>query len=636
MKKVILALGVLFLFAACKKDVPEKQLIVNVTPEVGGSVTPSTGTYAMGSTVKLTATPSSEYIFKEWTGGFTGTTNPSNIVMDADKTITAVFEKREYPLSLTIVGSGTVKEEIIKIASSATNYKSGTTIRLTPQPSAGFQFKKWSGDDTTSKSPLDIVVSKPINLTCTFEKMAITSLKVENLLDTLIISKKHKYIIKGVYSNGATIDLSDSIKITSSTSGINILTDRNLIGAQSGNMVISLTYNNLLIKDTAYVSEIENVDLKTLPFLTTPSNTNARIIVPVVVINYYPTLNGIDIDTKRAPGLGTASPIKIQDLKNRTIDYLVLTKYGLEEGSKFRGYNIPTQTSNVSFKIVKYVNVYELKRGLKDKQDVYLSAQDKLTPVYQPDYFDVFNKINLQSLVENNGVKEVWFSLRPISSEYPVVKDSLTNGITAANFLNLPESNMSSPTGDVSNSYKISNDLPIYDKTYVVYGYNIETSPANNIHNRGHQIEAQLQSVDNGIFGENTATFLNKFVGITIGKNNNKPIGRAGMTHFPPNTTKDYDYDNKSLVESDIEEWKPSGGTKKLINSDRWLNTSLQNYPSLISTKYDYNKDPQYKWLIFWMQSIPGYNNGITGVNDWWDLFYNWDDAVKNKSKLNN
>lgn len=636
MKKVILALGVVLLFAACKKDIPQKQLTVTVTPEIGGSVTPSSGTYPMGSTVKVLATPSAEYVFKEWTGGFTGSTNPANVLMDVDKTVNAVFEKREYPLSLTIVGSGTVKEEIIKIAAASTNYKSGTTVRLTPQPSAGFQFKKWSGDDTTSKTPLDLVVSKPVNLTCTFEKMAITSLKIENLLDTLIISKKHKYIVKGIYSNGATIDLSDSVKITSSTSGINVLTDRNLIGAQSGKIILSISYNNLLVKDTAHISEIENVDLSSLPFLTTPSNSSAKIIVPVVVVNYYPTLNGIDIDTKRAPGYGSLSPITIQSLKNRTIDYITLTKYGLEEGSKYRGYNNSTQLSNVSFKIVKFVNVYEIKRGLEGVPLATASIQDKLTPVFQPDYFDIFTKINLQNLVNDNGVKEVWFSLRPLSSEYPVVKDTLTNGLTASNFINLPESNMSSPTGDVSNSYRISNDLPVYDKTYVVYGYNLETSPANNIHNRGHQIEAQLQSVDNGIFGENTAIFLNKFVGITIGKNNNKPIGRAGMTHFPPNTSKDYDYDNKSLVESDIEDWKPLGGSKKLINSDRWIGLQLPKYPSLISTKDDYNKDPQYKWLIFWMQSIPGYNNGISGVNDWWDLFYNWDNAVKNKSKLNN
>ena len=55
--------------------------------------------------------------------------------------------------------------EIIKIAGAATNYKSGTTVRLTPQPSEGYQFKGWSGDDTTSRSTLDLIVSKAINLT---------------------------------------------------------------------------------------------------------------------------------------------------------------------------------------------------------------------------------------------------------------------------------------------------------------------------------------------------------------------------------------------------------------------------------------------------------------------------------------
>jgi len=87
MKRVLLALGVILLFATCKKEIPQKQLTVNVTPDVGGIVTPSSGTYAMGSTVKVLATPSAEYVFKEWTGGFIGTTNPGNVIMDVDKTV---------------------------------------------------------------------------------------------------------------------------------------------------------------------------------------------------------------------------------------------------------------------------------------------------------------------------------------------------------------------------------------------------------------------------------------------------------------------------------------------------------------------------------------------------------------------
>ena len=56
------------------------------------------------------ATPSPEYIFKEWIGGVTGTTNPISVTMNSNKNITVVFEKRMYPLSIIIEGEGTVTE----------------------------------------------------------------------------------------------------------------------------------------------------------------------------------------------------------------------------------------------------------------------------------------------------------------------------------------------------------------------------------------------------------------------------------------------------------------------------------------------------------------------------------------------
>jgi hypothetical protein len=41
---------------------------------------------------------------------------------------------------------------------------------------------------------------------------------------------------------------------------------------------------------------------------------------------------------------------------------------------------------------------------------------------------------------------------------------------------------------------------------------------------------------------------------------------------------------------------------------------------------------------MFWFQTIPGSNNGIkygnNTISNWWDLLYNWDDAVKGKKKL--
>lgn len=453
------------------------------------------------------------------------------------------------------------------------------------------------------------IVDKPIG---DKGSVVLLSVNLENHVDTLSISNVYEPKLIATYSNGYKTNVSDSATIT--TSDVTVFkSDKFYYGAKSGKAIFDIKFKEFTFKDTVTVSEIEYVDLSKLSFLSTPSNPNAKIIVPVVVINYYPTLNGIDIDTKRAPGYNSPSPITIANMKLRTIDYLNYTKYGLEEGSKFRGYNNSSQLSNVSFKIVKYINVYEINKGKMDKIGGI---------IYQPDYESIFNKINMKSLVENVGVKEVWFSLRPISVEYPVVK---TENISPENFINLPESNMSSPTtGDISNSWRVPDDLPIYKKTYVVYGYNLETSSGNMIHNRGHQIEAQFSHLDSrwwGIGPSKTDGYADST--------------RLGCTHKPPNTTKDYDWNNKTLTESDIEDWKPTGGTKKLINSDRWINVKLNNMPQLNITTFDQN-DPQYKWLLFWMQSIPGNNNGIPGVSDWWDMFYNWEDVFINRKRLVN
>lgn len=620
MKKVILALGLVFLFAACKKDIPQKQLIVNVTPDIGGAVTPSTGTYAMGANVKLLATPSPEYIFKEWSGGFNGTSNPANIVMDADKTITAVFEKREYPLSLTIVGSGTVKEEIIKIASAATNYKSGTTVRLTPQPSAGFQFQKWSGDDTTTKTPLDIVVSKPINLTCTFEKMEITSLKVENVLDTLVISKKHKYIVKGIYTNGSTIDLSDSVKITFDVKNITSLSNNNFIGAQSGKVKVNITYNNISASDDIYISSIEYIPIDQ----KLKSTGKGKITVPVVIINYLPTIDGVLLDMQRAPD-------GFYDLYNSTLDRAkakiladkIVEKNAIEEGTRFRDYATNKVDPYISIDVVGYINVYELDLAFWIKT----TSNGKPVDMKTIEYFKLFERLNIKNYVDNLGTKEIWITMFP-KDEYPsVIKNNMADVNT---YYGLPESNMSSPlTGDISNSYRHPNDLPIYSKTYVVYGDAGHRGADTDLHNRGHQIEAQLSYIDNSlIWGKAflpTST-IKEF--------------RLGNCHWPPNATSDYDYSNKIAVKSDIASWQPSGGIYVDVNVDTWLgkNYSFPMTATNIVGESNYANDSQVKWFIYWWQSIPGLNNSIpynnSTLENWWDIFYNWDDAIKSKKKL--
>lgn len=159
-------LAALFIFS-CSKEVIQHNLTVSVIPINGGTVTPPTSSFEKGSVVSLVAKPMGEYQFKQWEGALSGTTNPASITMDMDKSVTGVFEKRQYPLTLTIEGNGTVKEEVLAIGNQSL-YPSGTRVRLTALPNEGWSFLEWKGEKTSKVNPLDIEISTSINLTASF------------------------------------------------------------------------------------------------------------------------------------------------------------------------------------------------------------------------------------------------------------------------------------------------------------------------------------------------------------------------------------------------------------------------------------------------------------------------------------
>ncbi len=176
----LILLGSALFFSCSKEDaIPSYKLSVDASPVSGGTITPNFGSYMKGESVQLLAKPASEYLFKEWKGALLGDTNPTSIVMDADKKITGVFQKRTYPLSLEIEGQGAVDETIIAVAPDGriTNYPSGTTVRLKATPAEGWLFKSWSGDVSSTTSSLDVKVDKSVSLKALFEK-AIVKLTV--------------------------------------------------------------------------------------------------------------------------------------------------------------------------------------------------------------------------------------------------------------------------------------------------------------------------------------------------------------------------------------------------------------------------------------------------------------------------
>jgi phosphatidylethanolamine-binding protein (PEBP) family uncharacterized protein len=142
---------------------------LQVTSELGGSVSSSGGTYDQGRSISVTATPDPEYVFVNWSNG--STDNPVTVLVNSDLSIAANFEKRKYPLTITIAGEGSVSEEIISAGKSTTEYSSGSIIQLTASPTEGWSFSGWSGTVSSTENPIQLTVDEAKSITSTFQEI---------------------------------------------------------------------------------------------------------------------------------------------------------------------------------------------------------------------------------------------------------------------------------------------------------------------------------------------------------------------------------------------------------------------------------------------------------------------------------
>ena len=174
MKKFIFGFVLSILFLSCGKESPVVsdpviKFTLTFNSGVGGSVSSLGGSYSQGKSVSITATPNSEFVFVNWSNG--STENPISITVNSNQTVTANFEKRKYPLTITIQGEGTVTEEIISSGKTTTEYNSGSSIRLTAIPSGEWNtFENWTGDIDSQTSVIELLIDEPKNITVNFQQ----------------------------------------------------------------------------------------------------------------------------------------------------------------------------------------------------------------------------------------------------------------------------------------------------------------------------------------------------------------------------------------------------------------------------------------------------------------------------------
>jgi uncharacterized protein (TIGR03437 family) len=366
------------------------------------------------------------------------------------------------------------------------------------------------------------------------------------------------------------------------------------VGAGTASVIATLGSTQASVTVNVLAPKIQMVEETIDPYLATPAS-GYLYKMPVAIIRYFPTKDGINIDTSV-----TNWTQSLVDLKARQLGTERNHKFMLEEGSRFRGYKDAMALPTLGYQVVKIYTVYEeIPPGFPEGLETYF-----------PDFNQIMERFDAKNLVENQGVKEFWIAYYHFGRIVPV------------------ESNMSSAlTGDISNSFRFQNDLPIFNRSYLVYGINFGGAETQATHNHGHQIESIMGFSNNKQDG-NDNLFWRNFSGRNAAGSfaNN---GRAGNTHYPPNAIEDYDYMNPNPISSDIEDWNPAGtGTKKQVSSATWGGL-FYNWPG----GQNINGKTEAQWYIYWMQNMPGRGNVIpyntNRMTNWWHFTGDWDAANK-------
>lgn len=150
------------------ENAPSTYTITGNVASSGGGTVNGGGSYAVGSSVTLTAIPAEGYHFVSWNDGDTNAAK--SIVVSGDATYTATFALNTYTITtnVTPTNSGTVTA-------------SGTAVwdtdyTLTATPASHYHFVEWKENNqkVSEENPYEFTVSANRNITAVFAKDQVT------------------------------------------------------------------------------------------------------------------------------------------------------------------------------------------------------------------------------------------------------------------------------------------------------------------------------------------------------------------------------------------------------------------------------------------------------------------------------
>jgi hypothetical protein len=154
--------------------------------------------------------------------------------------------------------------------------------------------------------------------------------------------------------------------------------------------------------------------------------------IPVLIVTYFP-VRGDLIDIEVTGDCGAP----LDEMRQKTMDMTQQVLFALRQGSRYHGYKNRNAPPSLVYTVARS---YEFLEPLPT-----VARPGEKVPM--TDYNQIMRRVNIKQWVEQKGVKEVWIW-------------GYHGGV-----LNLWESNMAGPQGDISNSNHDPNDLPVLRKT---------------------------------------------------------------------------------------------------------------------------------------------------------------------------
>lgn len=153
--------------AVFQQDEPPAQYVLTTAWSGDGRIQPNGGTYDEGTIVTVTAIPDESWRFVEWQQDLAGSENPTELTMDANKTVHATFARTQHTLTCTWNAQGVVEPN-------GGVYDHGTLVTLAATASQGWHFVEWTGDASGPNTPIELTMDADKAVQATFARNEVT------------------------------------------------------------------------------------------------------------------------------------------------------------------------------------------------------------------------------------------------------------------------------------------------------------------------------------------------------------------------------------------------------------------------------------------------------------------------------